>query len=305
MKQSSLLQFLAQPVMPEKMKIVDLFCGLGGFSCGAKQAGHQVFLAVDNDKQLLKCHKDNNPQCIHICQDLPAHLPLPKSGLWHLHGSPPCTKLSIMKNEKNENEIKRALNLVSWFLDLATTCGATSWSMEQVVHKDVIHELEIRKRKHPLKFDFECIDAVDYNVPQHRKRVIAAPPFLIANLRFHPGNKKKRLSVRDVIPKAPRQYLRNTLYNRPDPKTGKSVRVLLKDKIRCIDKPSYTILATGHIKWADAEGKVFRYVLAKERALIQTFPLNYILPKRETLARIGVGNAVPPQLAKILMTYCV
>ena len=31
------------------MRVVDLFCGLGGMTCGALEAGAEVVLAVDSD----------------------------------------------------------------------------------------------------------------------------------------------------------------------------------------------------------------------------------------------------------------
>jgi DNA (cytosine-5)-methyltransferase 1 len=303
MKQSSLLSFLTEKGLAPGTDVVDLFCGMGGFSCGAKRAGHRVVLAVDNNETLLKCHQDNHPECRHLCLELPTMLPLPTSGKWHLHGSPPCTKLSIMKPKpKQEHEqVVHALDVVTWFLDLATACNASSWSMEQVCHKSVIEQLEDRKSRHPLKFDWVSIDAVDYEVPQHRRRVIAGPPFLIANLRFF-QSKKRKLCVRDVFPNPPKEYLRNALYSRPDPETGENVEVPLKDKVRSIDRPSFTILAAGHIKWSDADGTVLRHLVGAERAIIQTFPADYVLPKSKMDAKMAVGNAVPPRLAEILMT---
>ena len=40
--------------------------------------------------------------------------------------------------------------------------------------------LEELKSKHPMLFDWTVVDAVDYEVPQHRKRIIAGSPFLVA-----------------------------------------------------------------------------------------------------------------------------
>jgi len=301
MKQSSLFSFVSSGGLPPNTNVVDLFCGIGGFSCGATQAGHKVVLAVDNNSDLLKCHADNNPDCQHVKCELPAELPLPTYRKWHLHGSPPCTKLSIMNPIQPEDEREHAVDLVAWFLNLAMTSGASSWTMEQVGHKAVIAQLEELKRKHPLKADWMSVDAVNYEVPQRRRRVIAGSPFLIANIRFF-KSKKRRITVRDVFPNPPREFLRNSLYSRPDPNTGESVDVPLKDKLRSVDKASFTILATGHLKWADPDGTVLRHLKGAEKALIQTFPKDYTLPKSKMVSLVGVGNAVPPRLANILMT---
>ena len=303
MKQTSLFSFSKEGGgLAPGTRVVDLFCGIGGFSCGAKMAGHKVVFAVDCDPFLLGCHVRNNTDCEHWCCSLPRDdLPLPTSGTWHLHGSPPCTKLSIMQPLQYQEEREKAIDLVSWFFSLVKEKRPTSWSMEQVNHQAVRSQLEELKSKHPMLFDWTVVDAVDYEVPQNRKRIIAGSPFLIANLRSF-NSKKRKLCVRDVIPDPPRPFIRNNLYSRPDEHTRERVDVPLKDKIRSVDKPSYTILATGHKRWACKDGKVLRHLTGAEGALIQSFPPDYMLPWSPTVSLVGVGNALPPNLARVLMS---
>ena len=322
MKQSSLFSFIAHGKLAPQTPVVDLFCGvskqsprsnppaptsgmrasqIGGFSCGAKKAGHRICLAVDCDSALLDTHARNHPEAEHVCVELPSdELPLPKSTPWHLHGSPPCQKLSIMQPLQFADDRKLAVDMVEWFLQLALASTCTSWTMEQVGHSKIVKRLEELKKKHPLKVDFVVVDAVNFEVPQHRRRLIAGSPFLIANLRSF-RSKKRKLCVRDVFPTPPRNFIRNSLYSRPDPLTKESVAVPLKDKIRSVDKPCFTILATGHAKWADQEGVVLRHLKGHEKALLQTIPADYILPSNKMLVLVGVGNAVPPRLVEILM----
>ena len=86
------------PTAAGPIDVVDLFCGVGGFSEGARQAGHRVVLAVDSNTSALDAHKLNHPLAVHELAILPAEnlqQLLPSAGAkWHLHGSPPCTKLS-------------------------------------------------------------------------------------------------------------------------------------------------------------------------------------------------------------------
>jgi len=194
---------------------------------------------------------------------------------------------------------QEAVDMVEWYLNFALDSTATSWTMEQVNQKRVRDLLNELKRKYPLKVDWIVADAADYSVPQHRRRVIAGSPFLIANLRTFTCKRKR--SIRDVFPNPPREYVRNSLYSRPDPETGEHVEVPLKDQIRSVDEPCFTILATGHCKWADKNGLVLRHLKGWEKALIQTFPPDYHLPWNKELVAIGVGNAVSPRLAEILM----
>lgn len=275
---------------------------IGGFSCGAKKAGHNIVLAVDCDPFLLGAHVRNHTEAEHVCVRLPCDdLPLPKCGPWHLHGSPPCQKLSIMQPMQFAKDREDAIDMVEWYLQFSLSSNCTSWTMEQVAHRRVINRLVELKKKHPLKVDFTVVDAVNFEVPQHRRRLIAGSPFVIANLRFF-RSKKRKLCVRDVFPDPPREFIRNSLYSRPDPLTKENVAVPLKDQIRSVDKPCFTILATGHTKWSDKDGVVLRHLKGHEKALIQTFPDNYQLPWSKELVLVGVGNAVPPRLAEILMT---
>eukprot|EP00966_Prymnesium_polylepis_P001297 29745-Prymnesium_polylepis.1 len=55
--------------------IVDLFCGIGGFSEGARQAGYQILMAIDSDQRALEAHKQNHPVSEHVLAELPNGLP--------------------------------------------------------------------------------------------------------------------------------------------------------------------------------------------------------------------------------------
>ena len=146
--------FQVLPTATGPIDVVDLFCGVGGFSEGARQAGHRVVLAVDSNKSALDAHKLNHPSAVHELAILPTEnlqQLLPSAGTkWHLHGSPPCTKLS-RAGGTNRSAADRAegLFLVNWFLDLVAEVGCTTWSMEQVAQEDVLEELAARQKAAP------------------------------------------------------------------------------------------------------------------------------------------------------------
>ena len=48
------------PTAAGPIDVVDLFCGVGGFSEGARQAGHRVVLAVDSNKSALEGHVESH-----------------------------------------------------------------------------------------------------------------------------------------------------------------------------------------------------------------------------------------------------
>lgn len=301
MKQTSLWSYLeGVPGLKPATDVVDCFAGAGGFSTGAVQAGHKIIMAIDRDPFLLGCHARNHPGCRHICCELPRDdLPFPLTGDWHLHCSPPCTKLSIMNPLQFPEDRCRAVDLVEWSLRLVIERRPSSWSFEQVNHKHVREQLDLFKKAHPGLCDWGVFDASDFDVPQHRRRIIAGSPFLIQNLRRY--RQLRRLSVRDVIPNPPRPFIRNCLYSRPDPHTHEKVAVPIKDQRRSVDEASYSILARGHARWASEDCTVLRHLTAREASLIQGFPHGYALPFRNCVALVAVGNAVPPPVSRVLM----
>jgi hypothetical protein len=131
----------------EPPKFVDLFCGAGGASCGAKQVGYNIVLAVDSWDVAIDCHSRNHPDAAHMLMELPPAepLPLPTAGVWHLHGSPPCTKVSCANQQRNEQEREDATALIRWYIVFAIESSASTWSMEQVSTPIVITTLESLK----------------------------------------------------------------------------------------------------------------------------------------------------------------
>ena len=53
-----------------QLKIADLFAGCGGFSLGAEQAGHNVVVAVDNDRVLTSSYPYNFPKARVLSEDV-------------------------------------------------------------------------------------------------------------------------------------------------------------------------------------------------------------------------------------------
>ena len=52
------------------MLFVDLFCGAGGCSEGARQAGLECVLAIDSWNAALAVHITNHPNCVHMQKEL-------------------------------------------------------------------------------------------------------------------------------------------------------------------------------------------------------------------------------------------
>lgn len=287
------------------MKVVDLFCGCGGFSEGARLAGHDVALAVDNDERALLIHKLNHPKSNHICANLPDQhveneiIKYIKKGA-HVHGSPPCQKLSQANRVVTKEQRERAVHLVKWFLDIILKHKPLSWSFEQVSTPEVNKILSEYLTNNDKLFHYNTFDFSNFGVPQTRKRLIAGTPNLIHKLSYI----QKTLShITHVIPDTPSTHIQSNTTNTPDRK-GSHRPLLPTEKIRTVHGPSYTILASSYLSWSDSKGTVLRKLTPREGALIQSFPLDYIfkgLPS--TVMQRLVGNAFSPLMAKTLMSH--
>jgi len=302
----------------EKLQVMDLFCGLGGFSEGARAAGCHVVFACDADRDAIDAHAINHPSTNHWCSELPRDdLPFPKNGKFHIHGSPPCQQFSTVRAEsdgdRDQHAMDKAKELVEWYVTTAVTCGAASWSMEQVASKRVVEILERLKKRFANKVAFGIFKFNELGVPQTRRRVIAGSPHLVARLQRLSTNEKLRRSVRDVIAKPRGTHLRNskhwTTLSRALGGEITYTKSSLGEHTHTIDGPAPTVLCGGGcISWVirHANGKFERkknsWLTVKERLALQTFPASYKIPPDYALGCRLVGNAVPPRIATLMMT---
>jgi site-specific DNA-cytosine methylase len=311
-------------------KVVDLFACIGGFSTGASQSGHNIVLAVDCDETALAVHEANHPRTTHklmfLGPDTEAELValirslIPDDGTeWHLHGSPPCTKLSNARSmsRKRDPSIlkmgqKEGLDLVEWYLDFVAKMNPTSWSMEQVDCKMVRDALEVRKRSNIRFLDYNVTNFVNYGVPQTRTRMIAGSPFLIHRLRFGNGMfEPVAKTIQDAIPNLPPEacYQRSNEHRKSDPSSteegadGTFLNEDAESRCRPLHQPSFTIMSHP-MQWWDAAYRCVRNLNLCEVLALQTFPVGYKFPPGVLSVdqHKGVGNAVPPEFARRFMS---
>ncbi len=76
----------------------DFFCGIGGVSDGARQAGFRVNLGLDNEQVHMEGYADNHPGAQHFCMSAHDFPDIAKRGIHgadHCHFSCPCKFWSI------------------------------------------------------------------------------------------------------------------------------------------------------------------------------------------------------------------
>ena len=165
------------------MRVVDAFCGAGGWSAGAVEAGCTPVLGVDCDHKPLQLWaancKEGRAACATIGTD-PVDWPDAGPDV-HLHLSPPCTSLSKARaGGAPAGSVASALESVRWCIRLALDKGYSSWSLENVATPAVVACVEELSRANPDRVAHATLDAADC-APQNPSTPHARaphPPYL-------------------------------------------------------------------------------------------------------------------------------
>jgi DNA (cytosine-5)-methyltransferase 1 len=289
-----------------RVAVVDLFCGMGGFSCGAREAGAEVVLAIDSWSEALATHKLNHPRCAHLRMELGGDLQktaqlilehVPRGKRWHLHASPPCQLLSSA-NRMNHNPAG-GMRLVYWYLDLVRACRPDSWSMEQVP----------AAAKYLTEAGVRCnvVDAADHGVPQSRRRCFAGEGWSL------PQPLGRKVSVADVLPEVCKMatHIRGNSNSRAMYRNGQHLgnrRLSGWEGFRPITEPCVTLLGHGrrlqlYATARNGQPALVRDLTPHEYLVLQGFPRNYAFPptlKHREIYKL-IGNSLIPRIACLII----
>jgi DNA (cytosine-5)-methyltransferase 1 len=174
--------------MIAKYKVIDLFCGAGGFHIGFEQAGCEIKLCIDNNNLVEKTHKRNYPLIPIINRDI-SIISVDEikeyctEGIDILIGGPPCQGFSTIGKRISSSPDKRNMTdprneLVLAYSRIVREVRPKFVIMENVkgilTMKDglyldtVLSEL----RCSGYDVDYKLINMADYGIPQIRERVI-------------------------------------------------------------------------------------------------------------------------------------
>jgi DNA (cytosine-5)-methyltransferase 1 len=177
--------------MTKKLRVVDFFCGAGGFSEGFRQAGFDVIWAVDKWQPAVDTHKENHPECETLCDDvikisllpdIAFHSIVPDAEI--IIGSPPCTFFSN-SNRSGGGDKSKGKELIKAFLRIVARKKFRNnsvlkyWILENVPKVKVHIKNKYTARDLSLPGEFELLvkgqNAQEYNakyygVPSNRIR---------------------------------------------------------------------------------------------------------------------------------------
>ncbi len=156
-----------------RFTVVDLFAGCGGLSYGFDQAGFEIACALDSWKPAVETYGRNFNHPITMT-DLSAGSALPNADV--IMGGPPCQGFSSAGMRKSDDDRN---TLISVFAQLVVREKPRAFVFENVegfltgAGGKYVFELLEPLIEAGYRIHLRKINASNFGVPQHRKRVVA------------------------------------------------------------------------------------------------------------------------------------
>jgi DNA-cytosine methyltransferase len=163
------------------LKVVDLYCGAGGFSEGFREVGFEIVAGFDIWEDARTTFRRNHPAAWVPDEyvDIPRYRDEIVSSIRKrfdkidvIIGGPPCVEFSASKNGGRGN-FKEGLQQVKAFLDVVSEIEPSYWVMENVPRIEGFLDRAIESGYiHLPKWSNRlCLDSQYHNVPQARRRL--------------------------------------------------------------------------------------------------------------------------------------
>lgn len=297
------------------MKAVDLFAGAGGLSLGFKQAGFEIIAAYDCWEEAVITYQNNFPDHRVKKIDLKEMLDLDHPEIHFLReakpdlimGGPPCQDFS-QAGKRNGNG--RRGDLTPIFAKIVALIKPEWVVMENVntivsVGKEQLAICLDTLRTVGYRLTIKTLNAMNFGVPQNRKRL-----FVIGRLNGKDEEMSKILDLRVKPPICVGEYCptiatgeASVKYYYRHPRTYGRRAIFSIDEvsptIRGVNRPmpeTYRFHEGDRVK----DRTMVRPLSYNERALIQSFPPDYIWTGNKSDKEQLIGNAVPPKLARVI-----
>ena len=194
---------------PTNIKVIDLFCGIGGLSHGLVKEGLEVVAGIDNDISCKYGYEYNNG-AIFVGKDIREVTAADILGLFGSHkntirvlaGCAPCQPFSKL-NQKKVTEIQ--LEPLGKFAQLIGEVKPDIVSMENVSELADTRKYPVFKTftdaliRNGYKYKFEIVNTAEYGVPQNRRRLVLLASRLGDIGLVKRTHKDKKVTVRDII----------------------------------------------------------------------------------------------------------
>ncbi len=288
--------------------VADTFSGCGGMSKGFENAGFDIVVAMDNWDCAIKCYNQNFSSHSSLKVDLNNVEQAVEILRYYspdiIIGGPPCQDYS---SAGKRTEGDRA-NLTVCYANIVAKVKPAIFVMENVKlvknSKNYASAISILKDA-GYGISKRTLNACYCGVPQDRERFITVGvlgadddvviPYMERNLA------KKPMTVRDKYGdtfgveyyyRHPRSYARRGIFSIDEP----------SPTIRGVNRPIPKGYPGNHLDACPLNDSV-RPLTTMERALIQTFPADWIWTGNKTDNEQMIGNAVPVKLAEYIANF--
>jgi len=325
--------------------MIDCFAGAGGMSLGLKDAGFDPVGAFDLDPMSVATYNRNIKDCafdadVHRItgQSLLRRAKIKSGNLDLLAGGPPCQGFSRQRRGPDTDSRN---DLVFEFLRLTKECRPRAFLMENVSAitagrgRDILRRLVEGFEALGYTLNQRVLDAADYSVPQHRRRLF------IVGFRRDVG-----ASFSFPTPSGRRRTVRHAIADLPDPSSSHAIPNHEADNISELNRvrishvpegggrddipvelrlPCHAVSTEkaghrgvyGRLSWDKPAGTIttkcnsftrgrFAHprrdgnITMREAARLQSFPDTFIFAGAKVQVAHQVGNAVPPPLSRAI-----
>lgn len=318
------------------MRSIDLFAGAGGLTRGLEHAGWRTVAALEINPTACSTYSANFPEV----ETLSVDVHQVDFSQWNgsvdlVAGGPPCQPFSVAGKQLAHLDPR---DCVPAFVRAVNDCEPRAFVMENVAglaaprHRYYLSNVVQAFRELGFYVNYEVLDAADYGVPQHRKRLfiigLRDRTFAFPQPTHGPRGTTPYRTSGEALVGTPTDrpngakitYARQPIL-RPQPWDG----MLVNGGGRPINlaEPSQTIPASAggnrtHILDPDGvlvdyhrhllaggeprSGEVLgvRRLTVRESARIQAFPDSHVFLGHQSARYSQVGNAVPPRLAEVI-----
>lgn len=168
-------------------RVMDLFCGTGGFSKGFENEGHfEVVFGIDLLRVAIETFRLNHPNALGVASDIRSIQP-PKVSHWLdircgdidvIIGGPPCQGFSSIRPHRSSSAEDPRNSLFQNFATYVAYFRPKVFVLENVVglatygNGDTLDRMQETLERFGYSVDWRIINAAHFGVPQKRERLI-------------------------------------------------------------------------------------------------------------------------------------